>query len=72
MLLHIVELSLENKMSDAKKLYDSLNIVGSIVAAISLPWILLKICNSIYMQSSFRDIKNKVRLFLIIIFLMLF
>lgn len=60
MILHVVELSIENKMSDVKKLYNSLNIVGSVVAAVSLPWIFLRICTAIYLQKGFKNLKDKV------------
>lgn len=60
-MLHVMEISIENKMNDAKKMYNSLSIVGTIAAAVSLPWILLKICRSVCIQSSFSTLKDKVR-----------
>lgn len=68
MLLHVVELSIENKMNDVKKIYESLgslSIVGSIAAAVSLPLIFLKICRSVYLQTGFSNLKDKVRLFFV-------
>lgn len=59
-MLHVVELSVENKMTDAKKLYDSFNILGSIAAAVSLPLIFLKIFKAIYLYKGFSNLKDKV------------
>lgn len=67
-MLHVVQLSIENKMNDAKKIYDSLSIVGSIAAAVSLPWILFKICKSIYVHAGYKNLKDQVSFAFIIHF----
>lgn len=61
-MFHVIQLSLENKMGDARKLYDSLNVIGSVAAAVSLPWIIFKICRAIYLQHRFNNLKDKVHL----------
>lgn len=63
-MLHVVELSIENKMNDAKNIYDSLSILGSIAAAVSLPWVLFKICKSIYVHTGYKNFKDQVSYYL--------
>ncbi|XP_023025738.1 dehydrogenase/reductase SDR family protein 7-like [Leptinotarsa decemlineata] len=59
-MFHFLELMFENKMSDAKKLYESLSLVGSFTLAISLPWIILRVFRALYLQKGYNELFGKV------------
>nr|CAI5834337.1 unnamed protein product [Callosobruchus analis] len=51
---------LENRMNQAKKLYDSLNMVGSLTLAISIPWIIFRVFRAVYLQKNLNKLVGKV------------
>ncbi|KAG5888249.1 hypothetical protein JTB14_027931 [Gonioctena quinquepunctata] len=55
-----IELMLGNKMSDARKLYESLSLVGSVTLAVSLPWIIFRVFRALYLQKGFNELFGKV------------
>ncbi|VEN57570.1 unnamed protein product [Callosobruchus maculatus] len=50
----------ENRMNQAKKLYDSLNLVGSLTLAISIPWIIFKVFRAVCLQKNLNKLVGKV------------
>ncbi|CAH1104410.1 unnamed protein product [Psylliodes chrysocephalus] len=59
-MFHTVGLTLKNRMSEAKKLYESLSLVGSVSLAISLPWIIFRVCKALYLQKGLNELFGKV------------
>ncbi|XP_028131551.1 dehydrogenase/reductase SDR family protein 7-like [Diabrotica virgifera virgifera] len=59
-MFHTVGLTIENRMSEAKKLYESLSLVGSVSLAVSLPWIIFRICKALYLQKGLNELFGKV------------
>lgn len=49
-----------NKMNEAKKLYESLNLVGSLTLAASIPWIIFRVFKAIYLQRGLNQLPGKV------------
>lgn len=65
-MFHTVGLTLKNRMSEAKKLYESLSLVGSVSLAISLPWIIFRVCKALYLQKGLNELFGKVKFILLI------
>ncbi|CAG9854360.1 unnamed protein product [Phyllotreta striolata] len=57
MFFHMIELTLQNRMNEVKKLYESLSLIGSLSLAISLPWIIYK---ALHLQRSLNNLFGKV------------
>nr|CAH7758700.1 unnamed protein product [Callosobruchus chinensis] len=51
---------LENRMNQAKKLYDSLNLAGSLTLAISIPWIIFRVFRAVCLQKNLNKLVGKV------------
>ncbi|KAK9870495.1 hypothetical protein WA026_008052 [Henosepilachna vigintioctopunctata] len=45
---------------EQKKLYQSLNLVGSITLAFTIPWIIFKVLRAIYLKRRYNDLQSKV------------
>ncbi|CAH0558224.1 unnamed protein product [Brassicogethes aeneus] len=58
--MFVVNLTLENKMIELKKYYQSLNFVGSCCMAVTLPWIVFKVFRAIYLQRSHNSLIGKI------------
>ncbi|CAG9825370.1 unnamed protein product [Phaedon cochleariae] len=56
----IIEMALENKLKDTKKLYESFSLVGSLTLALSLPWIIFRVFKALYLQKGFNELFGKV------------
>jgi len=47
-------------MFDAKKLYQSLNLIGSLSLALTIPWIVFKVCRAIVLKRNYNALLGKV------------
>jgi dehydrogenase/reductase SDR family protein 7B len=47
-------------MLDAKKLYQSLNLIGSLSLALTIPWIVFKVCRAICLKRNYNALLTKV------------
>ncbi|KAJ8963727.1 hypothetical protein NQ314_005420 [Rhamnusium bicolor] len=59
MIFHILELILENKMSEAKKFFETLNMIGSLTLAVSVPWIIFKVFRAVYLKKCYNGLAGK-------------
>ncbi|XP_056631601.1 dehydrogenase/reductase SDR family protein 7-like [Diorhabda sublineata] len=59
-MFHTLGLTIENRMTEARKLYESLSLVGSVSLAVSLPWIIFRVFKALYLQKGLNELFGKV------------
>ncbi|KAJ8969354.1 hypothetical protein NQ317_016139 [Molorchus minor] len=60
MFCHLSTLTIKNKMSEGKKMFDTLNLVGSVTLAFSIPWIIFRVFRAVYLKRRYNELVGKV------------
>ncbi|CAG9768296.1 unnamed protein product [Ceutorhynchus assimilis] len=58
--MFMLELAVNNKMSDLKTLFSNFNIVGPISLAVAIPWIMFKMFSAVWIKKNYNELAGKV------------